>query len=106
MRTRDRMWAVRRLGTALAAGTLLLLWAGPAAPARAASPTVVTIQFDDGNADAYGALAILNAHGMHATFYVNTGVIGDSTHMTWQQLTDLYGAGNELAGHTLYHTNI
>src|SRR5437764_15372399 len=106
MRTRDRMWAVRRLGTAVAAGTLLLVWAGPAAPARAATQTVVTIQFDDGNADAYGALSILNAHGMHATFYVNTGVIGDATHMTWAQLGDLSSAGNEVGGHTLYHTNI
>jgi peptidoglycan/xylan/chitin deacetylase (PgdA/CDA1 family) len=43
---------------------------------------------------------------MHATFYVNTGFIGDSTHITWAQLTDLYNAGNELAGHTLTHQNI
>jgi len=33
---------------------------------------VVSIQFDDGVADQYGTLPILSAHGMHATFYVNT----------------------------------
>jgi len=95
----------RQAASFLAAGALLILMVGPA-PARAATQTVVTIQFDDGNADAYGALSILNAHGMHATFYVNTGVIGDATHMTWAQLGDLSSAGNEVGGHTLYHTNI
>ena len=76
------------------------------APAGAAAPTVVTIQFDDGVADQYGALAALNAHGMHATFYVNSGVIGDAAHMTWNQLGDLYAAGNEIAGHTATHANL
>jgi peptidoglycan/xylan/chitin deacetylase (PgdA/CDA1 family) len=75
--------------------------------ARAAtSPTVVTIQFDDGNADAYQALAVLNAHGMHATFYINTGFTGDSSHMSWTQLQDLFAAGNDIGGHTLTHTDL
>src|SRR5439155_20674000 len=47
-----------------------------------------------------------NAYGMHATFYVNSGVIGDAAHMTWTQLSGLFAAGNEIAGHTLYHSNI
>jgi endoglucanase len=68
--------------------------------------TVVTIQFDDGVADQIGALPILNAHGMHATFYVNTGVTGDADHMTWEQLHQLADAGNEIAGHTLHHVNL
>ncbi|MGZ3454483.1 MAG: polysaccharide deacetylase family protein [Polyangiales bacterium] len=70
------------------------------------SPVVVTIQFDDGTADQYAALTILNNHNMHATFYVNSGVIDDSAHMSWTQLGNLYGAGNEIAGHTVDHTNI
>jgi peptidoglycan/xylan/chitin deacetylase (PgdA/CDA1 family) len=75
--------------------------------ARAAtSPTVVTIQFDDGNANQYQALALLNAHGMHATFYVNTGVIDDSAHLSWSQLQDLFAAGNDIGGHTLTHANL
>jgi len=72
----------------------------------ATSPTVVTIQFDDGNANQYQALALLNAHGMHATFYVNSGVIGDSAHLSWSQLQDLFAAGNDIGGHTLTHTNL
>jgi peptidoglycan/xylan/chitin deacetylase (PgdA/CDA1 family) len=74
--------------------------------AAATSPTTVTIQFDDGNADQYQALAVLAAHGLHATFYVNSGPVGDSTHMTWGQLTDLAVAGHEIAGHTVTHANL
>jgi peptidoglycan/xylan/chitin deacetylase (PgdA/CDA1 family) len=68
--------------------------------------TVVSIQFDDGNADQYQALAMLTAHGMNATFYVNSGFIGDPTHMSWAQLHDLVGAGNEIAGHTIDHASL
>jgi peptidoglycan/xylan/chitin deacetylase (PgdA/CDA1 family) len=74
--------------------------------ARATVQTVVTIQFDDGNADVYQALDMLNAHAMHATFYINTGFIGDSTHMSWAQLQSLFAAGNDIGGHTLTHTDL
>jgi peptidoglycan/xylan/chitin deacetylase (PgdA/CDA1 family) len=104
--------AARILGAVLgiaalvaAGGVGLFIQRAHAAPA-ATSPTVVTIQFDDGNADQYQALALLNAHGMHATFYVNTGVIGDSAHLTWAQLQDLFAAGNDIGGHTLTHANL
>ena len=43
---------------------------------------------------------------MHATFYVNTAVIGDADHLSWAQLQDLAAAGNEIAGHTLHHVNL
>jgi peptidoglycan/xylan/chitin deacetylase (PgdA/CDA1 family) len=39
-------------------------------------PTVVTIQFDDGNADVYQLFSGLNNHGFPATFYVNSGASG------------------------------
>src|SRR5262245_52841362 len=74
--------------------------------ASAATTTIVTIQFDDGNADQYQALAWLNAHTMHATFYVNTSFIGDSSHLSWTQLQNLFAAGNDIGGHTLTHTNL
>jgi peptidoglycan/xylan/chitin deacetylase (PgdA/CDA1 family) len=79
---------------------------GSSPVALAAAPTVVTIQFDDGNADQFAALPILQAHGMVATFYVNSGPVGDASHMTWTQLTDLAAAGNEIAGHTITHANL
>src|SRR5258706_12362983 len=88
-------------------GMFMVALAGfSATPTRAAGQTVVTIQFDDGVADQYTARPILSAHGMHATFFVNSGVIGDSAHMTWAQLGDLYGDGNEIAGHTITDANL
>jgi peptidoglycan/xylan/chitin deacetylase (PgdA/CDA1 family) len=94
----------RRRVFALLAALGALAWALPLH--ASAATTVVTIQFDDGTADQYAARQILFDHGMNATFYVNTGVIGDTAHMTWDQLTGLFTDGNEIAGHTLTHNNI
>src|SRR5258708_39962416 len=108
MNARGVRHCARILGIAAllaAAGMAVLHPHAPAARA-ATSATVVTIQFDDGNADQYQALGILNAHGMHATFYVNTGVIGDSAHMSWTQLQTLFAAGNELSRHTPTHVGL
>ena len=98
-----------RIRLALTAiGTLIVFlssWAVNTAPAAAAS-TVVTIGFDDGTVDQLGALPILQAHGMTATFFVNSGSIGDPEHLSWADLHTLFGAGNEIAGHTLNHVNL
>jgi peptidoglycan/xylan/chitin deacetylase (PgdA/CDA1 family) len=77
-----------------------------ATPAAAAASTVVTIGFDDGTAEQIGALPILQAHGMTATFFVNTASIGDAEHLSWADLHTLFAAGNEIAGHTLHHANL
>ena len=100
---------LRGVGMVLAALVVAVgafLFVSPVKHASATVQTVVTIQFDDGNADVYQALAMLNSHSMHATFYINTGVTGDSTHMTWTQLQDLFAAGNDIGGHTLTHANL
>jgi hypothetical protein len=70
---------------------------------------VVTIGFDDGTVDQFNnAFPILQAHSIHATFFVNTGPIAaaDPGHMTWENLQTLFNAGNEIAGHTIDHANI
>src|SRR5215472_11346848 len=95
-----------------AAGALtapLSIWAMPAPPAGASTPAVVTLGFDDGTVDQFtNGFPILQAHGMHATFFVNTGPIlaGDPSHMTWADLHALAGAGNEIAGHTIDHADL
>lgn len=95
-----------------AAGTLTTCLSGLGvwtAPAAASTPTVVTIGFDDGTVDQVNnAFPILSAHGMHATFFVNTGPIlaGDPAHMTWAELHTLADAGNEIAGHTIDHADL
>jgi peptidoglycan/xylan/chitin deacetylase (PgdA/CDA1 family) len=99
-----------RIRLALTAiGTLTVFlssWAVSTAPAAAAASTVVTIGFDDGTVDQLGALPILQAHGMTATFFVNSGSIGDPEHFSWADLHTLFGAGNEIAGHTVNHVNL
>jgi peptidoglycan/xylan/chitin deacetylase (PgdA/CDA1 family) len=85
----------------------LSAWAvGPVPAVAATSLTVVTIQFDDGTIDQLGALPILQAHGMTATFFVNTGSVGDAEHLAWADLHTLLNAGNEIAGHTLHHVDL
>ena len=50
---------------------------------------------------------MLNAHSMHATYYLNSPKIGgDSAFMTWPQVADLAASGNEIAGHTAYHADL
>src|SRR5262249_58837845 len=80
-----------------------------APPAGASSPVVVTLGFDDGTVDQFdNGFPILSAHGMHATFFVNTGPIiaGDPAHMSWADLHAMDNAGNEITGHTIDHANI
>src|SRR5215207_1062621 len=95
---------------------VLLLWAasvvvitvGPLAPsANAATNTVVSLTFDDGQASQYGTLPMLSSRGMRGTYYINSAMVGSSGYyMPWSQIHDLYNAGNEIGGHTLHHTNL
>jgi peptidoglycan/xylan/chitin deacetylase (PgdA/CDA1 family) len=92
---------------ALVAGAIA--WSLPAAPAGAAgpvTPVIVTIGFDDGTADQYAARTELNLHHMHATFFINSGFVGDPDHMDETQLQTLQAEGNEIGGHTIDHANI
>jgi peptidoglycan/xylan/chitin deacetylase (PgdA/CDA1 family) len=105
-RSRGRVaLAIATIG-ALAASASAAIATAPANAATAS--TVVTIQFDDGTVDQMDALPILQAHGMTATFYVNTGpvIAGDPAHLSWANLHTLFNAGNEIAGHTVNHTGL
>src|SRR4051794_6881729 len=104
-----------RIGV-IAALVLVIFVVGPgsagwrtAASGAAGTPaqTIVSLTFDDGSADEYQGLATLNAHGMHATYYLNSPKIsGDSEYMTWTQVAALAAAGNEIGGHTAYHVDL
>jgi peptidoglycan/xylan/chitin deacetylase (PgdA/CDA1 family) len=97
------------LGAALTLVASVAGWVAHAPAATAVTPTVVTLGFDDGTLDHFTqALPILQAHGMHATFFVNTGPIdaGDPAHVTWSDLEAMAAAGNEITGHTIDHANI
>jgi peptidoglycan/xylan/chitin deacetylase (PgdA/CDA1 family) len=78
-----------------------------AAPAAGQSVnTVVSLAFDRAYANQVPARAILTSHGMDATFYVNSGTVGQSGYMTWTQLQDLRADGNEIGGETINHTRL
>ena len=80
---------------ALLASTTVV-FANPAAPvAAAAPPTIVTIEWHDGNADQIDVLPILEFYGVHATFLVNTGPIlaGDTANLSVEDLNSLYRGG-------------
>jgi len=76
-------------------------------PARAVTTTVVSLTFDDGQSSQYATLSMLSSRGMTGTYYINSAMVGSSSYyMTWPQIHDLGNAGNEIAGHTLHHTNL
>jgi peptidoglycan/xylan/chitin deacetylase (PgdA/CDA1 family) len=76
-------------------------------PGRASvGPTVVSVSFDDGWADQSAASSMLGAHGMQATFYVNTNTIGASGFLSWADLEAISAEGHEIAGHTLDHVDL
>jgi peptidoglycan/xylan/chitin deacetylase (PgdA/CDA1 family) len=112
----SRMGKRRYLAAVIAAITAALLGWGTASssavsirPASSTGPITVTLGFDDGTLDQFtNGFPILQAHGMHATFFVNSGPIdaGDPAHMTWADLQTMYAAGDEIGGHTIDHANI
>lgn len=68
---------------------------------------VVSLTWDDGRASQLGSLAIQEAHGMKATYYINSGSINQSGYyLTKPQLDSIAQAGNEIGGHTVNHENL
>jgi peptidoglycan/xylan/chitin deacetylase (PgdA/CDA1 family) len=75
-------------------------------PPRAPRPTIISLTFDDGNADNFALEPVLRQYGMRATFYIPSGLVGSAAYMTWDQLRSLHSDGNEIGGHSLDHVNI
>jgi Polysaccharide deacetylase len=110
---RTRKFSIRpKIASSIAAlGAIIAIttnWSGSPTPAAAVVPTIVTVEWHDGNADQIDVLPILHAHSMHATFLVNTGPIlaGNPNKLTGAQLQTIFSDGNEIAGHTLDHVNV
>ena len=68
--------------------------------------TIVSLTFDDGDADNYNVRPILAENNLHATFYIVSGFTGTDGYMTAEQLRGLYEDGHEIGGHTLSHVNL
>ncbi|HUX91224.1 MAG TPA: Ig-like domain-containing protein [Gallionellaceae bacterium] len=71
-----------------------------------AAETIVSLTFDDGLTQSQ-VRSILLSHGMKATFYVNSNMIGQgSDYLTKAELDALYADGNEIGGHTIDHVDL
>lgn len=104
-RASGTFWSRATTAVAVFALTVAGLAAGTA-PAVAAAPTVVTLTFDDANADQLNAAQVLNANGLKGTFFVPSGVVGTPNYMTLANLQGLAAAGHEIAGHTVTHPDL
>ena len=77
---------------AVAACFLLSLFVQPCLATAGAdalpAPTVVTLTFDDAIGSQYAARSMFASHGMHGTFYINSGNVGaNSYYMNWVRST-------------------
>jgi peptidoglycan/xylan/chitin deacetylase (PgdA/CDA1 family) len=74
--------------------------------AAAVPKTIVSLTFDDGNADQFAAAQVLKANGLVGTFYITTGWIGASGYLTRANLATMAADGNEIGGHTVTHPDL
>jgi len=65
---------------------------------------LVAMTFDDNFAGQYGAAKYLASLGLHATFYVVPGHVGQPGYLTLAQLHEMQDMGHLIAGHTYTHT--
>ena len=68
--------------------------------------TVVSLTFDDGDADQMAAARMLHRYRLPATFYIITGAVGTPGYVTRSDLRQLAGDGNEIGGHTVSHLRL
>ena len=71
--------------------------------------TEVTLAFDDGGISQYtlGYEQALQPHGAHATFFVNSGIVGSTPKfISWSQLAQMEANGNDIGSKTVDGTNL
>ena len=82
-------------------------FAAAAEPAAADPPrTIVSLTFDDGNANNLIAVDLLNDHDMDGTFYVPSGYLGAPGYLTRTDVEAIAAQGNEIGGHTVSHVDL
>lgn len=84
----------------------LLVGLGGGTPAAAATGTIVSLTFDDADADQLAAATTMNNAGMVGTFYLVSGFIGAPGYMTLADVQSLAARGNEIGGHTVSHPDL
>ena len=79
---------------------------GSSSAATAAKPTVVTLTFDDSNADQLPAEQTMKANHLVGTFYTVDEWVGQSGYLTRANLSGIAADGNEIGGHTVTHQDL
>lgn len=89
-------------------GTMSLITATEASAATIliGPRTVVSLTFDDADADQQTAATTMNQLGLHGTFYIPTGWVGMPGYLTLAQLHGLANSGQEIGGHTVTHPDM
>ena len=67
---------------------------------------MVSIEFDDAYQDQWNIRDELKSHGIGATFFINSSLIGTPGYMSVGQLLQLQGDGHEMGGHTRHHAHL
>jgi peptidoglycan/xylan/chitin deacetylase (PgdA/CDA1 family) len=75
----------------------------PTSTSAAPGRPVVSVTFDDGLASQRRAAELLEARGLHATFYVSSGLVGEPDRLGWGDIVRLAARGHEIGGHTVSH---
>jgi peptidoglycan/xylan/chitin deacetylase (PgdA/CDA1 family) len=78
----------------------------PGTAAAQPAQTVVSITFDDGNADQLPAAQTLQAAGLKGTFYIPSGFVDSPDYLTRADLTAMAGMGHEIGGHSVTHPDL
>lgn len=68
--------------------------------------TVVSLTFDDSNADTLAAGKVLKSKGLLGTYFTTSGYIGAPGYLAVTDLKSLAADGHEIAGHTIGHLNL
>ncbi len=78
----------------------------PAAAAAATAPTMVSLTFDDSDADQVQAEQTMKANGLTGTFYTVSGWVGAPGYLSRTDLSRIAADGNEIGGHTITHPDL
>jgi peptidoglycan/xylan/chitin deacetylase (PgdA/CDA1 family) len=99
-----------RLIAALSSAVIILIGViGIVLPGNAvaeAPRTIVSLTFDNSNADQLAAEQTMEALGLHGTFYTISGYIDAPNYLTQTDLHAIAVDGNEIGGHTITHPDL
>lgn len=105
---RSRTVLATRLAVAVSVVAVVVTALLPTTTATAATGprTVVSLTFDDANANQKTAATILDRYNLDGTFYVPSGYVGAAGYLTLADLQALKAAGHEIGGHTVSHPDL